>query len=325
MAPCPFCGSTLAPGPPWAPGEGHRLAYDPQQGRLWNVCPKCSRWTLTPLDARWETLEACEAMVRDRGRILLETAHLSLVRVEEGELIRVGRPPRGEFVDWRYGERLASGDANPGFWARLLARLPAPPVGGYDPYKGFDGAMRSAPWLASPFLEHASPLTYLFSQLPLAPACPSCGDPLALRPWDFQEVRFLFDGTASRILAFCAICHSQVDLELWEARPVLRIGLGLVTSPQTLRSNALRVAEDLDSMGGAHRFLRHLGSFQAQIGALDSRTRTGLIISLDEMAEMEALEAEWRRAEEMAAIMDGELSNVSGFERFREEILGPNG
>jgi hypothetical protein len=47
----------------------------------------------------------------------------------------------------------------------------------------------------------------------------------------------------------------------------------------------------------------------------------GLIISLDELAEMEALESEWKGAEEMAAIMDGELTEIPGFDEFRQEIL----
>jgi hypothetical protein len=49
--------------------------------------------------------------------------------------------------------------------------------------------------------------------------------------------------------------------------------------------------------------------------------RGALLIALDERAEAEALEAEWREAEEMAAIIDGELSQVPGFDAFRKEIL----
>ena len=40
------------------------------------------------------------------------------------------------------------------------------------------------------------------------------------------------------------------------------------------------------------------------------------------MAEAEALEAEWREAEELGAIMDGELTPVPGFEAFRRELRG---
>ncbi len=321
MASCPYCSSQLAPGPPWAPGDGHRLAYDPDKGRLWNVCSACSRWTLTPLESRWETLEACEEVVQKEGKVRFSTAHLSLVEVGEGELIRVGHPPRPESVDWRYGPR--SGRTGPvsSFWARLIAKLPSPPIGGYDPYKGFEGAMGSASWLASPFLENASPLTYLFSQVPLAPVCPACHGPLALKPWDFQRIEFLSLEESPGILASCALCRTEVTLELAEARPVLRVGLSLVTPPGALRGIAPDAAEGLDSLGGPLRFLQLLSSSRSLLGELDLSRKAGLIISLDEMAEMDALEAEWQKAEEMAFIMDGELSDISGFESFRREIL----
>ena len=51
-------------------------------------------------------------------------------------------------------------------------------------------------------------------------------------------------------------------------------------------------------------------------------TRAGLLIALDELAEADALEAEWRNAEELAAISDGELTSVPGFQEFRQKVLG---
>jgi len=317
---CPYCGSPLALGPPWAPGEGHRLAYDPHKGRLWNVCPGCSRWTLTPLDQRWETLEACEEAVEREGKVRFSTPHLSLVEIKAGELVRVGEPPRSEFVDWRYGEALSEARKGPGFWARLLARLPAPPVGGYDPYRGFEGAVRSEPWLASPFLESASALTYLYSQVPFAPACPACHGPLALRPWEFQDVQILAVGGGLGVLTRCALCETEVTLDLGEARPGLRLGLSLVTPAETLRVIASVVAKGLDTAGGPHALLEFLAKTSTTVGALTLPEKAGLIVSLDEIADMEALEGEWRQAEEMAAIMDGELSEVEGFQAFREEL-----
>ncbi len=272
------------------------------------------------MESRWETLEACEAVVQREGRVRLSTAHLSLVGLGEGSLIRVGRPPRSELVDWRYGPKLGEAGRYSSFWGRLFAKLPSPPVGGYDPYRGFEGAMRSAPWLASPFLDQASPLTYLFSQVPLAPVCPACQGPLALKPWDFQRIKFSSVERNPVILVSCALCQTEVTSGLAEARPVLRIGLSLVTPPAALRVIASGAAEGMDALGGPIEFLENLTSSRFLLGELDLSRRAGLIISLDEMAEMEALEAEWREAEEMASIMDGELSDVPGFESFRQEI-----
>jgi hypothetical protein len=253
--------------------------------------------------------------------VKLATEHLVLVEVEAGELIRVGAPPRLEFVDWRYGPKSALTRRRPGFWARLLSGLPAPPVGGYDPYKGFEGAVRSEPWFASPFLDQASLLTYLFSQVPLARRCPSCSAPLAINPWNFQTLKVVAGKALPRLLAYCALCETEVALSLSDARAALRIGLGLVTPPDRIRRVAASVASELQAMGGASPFLGALASAGASVGDLDVPSRTGLIMTLDELAEGEALESEWQRAEEMAAIMDGELTQIPGFETFRRKIL----
>ena len=321
MSHCAFCHASLSPGPPWAPGVGHRLAYDPNRGRLWTVCPECARWNLTPLEDRWETLEACERAVRDEGRSRLETPNLSLVEVKAGELIRVGAPPRHEFVDWRYGPRLSLPERKEGFWVRLLDRLPEPPPEGYDPYRGIHGVVDRAPWFGSPFLHAASSLSYLFSQLPLAPHCPSCSRPLALRPWDFQQVTLSVEGRRGGILAPCAFCGTTVTVSLQEARPVLRLALGLVTPPGILRGVSNDAALALDHAGGALGFIAGLSLDRPAMGELGIETRAGLLIALDEGAEADALEAEWREAEELAAIHDGELTEIPGFDSFRKSVL----
>jgi hypothetical protein len=81
---------------------GKRLAFDAEKGRLWAVCPRCGRWNLTPLEERWEAVEACER--RFRGTVLrTSTDNIGLTRLREGlDLIRVGRPLRPELASWRY-------------------------------------------------------------------------------------------------------------------------------------------------------------------------------------------------------------------------------
>ena len=44
---------------------GRRLAFDGSRGRLWVVCRRCERWNLSPLETRWEAIEACERAFRD--------------------------------------------------------------------------------------------------------------------------------------------------------------------------------------------------------------------------------------------------------------------
>src|SRR5687768_11001895 len=47
--------------------HGERVAYDPVRGRLWVICTRCRRWSLTPIEERWEALEELEKLVKDRA------------------------------------------------------------------------------------------------------------------------------------------------------------------------------------------------------------------------------------------------------------------
>ena len=84
---------------------GRRLAFHAARGRLWVVCTKCQRWNLTPLEERWEAVEDCERLFRETP-MRSSTENIGIARHREGlDLIRIGKPPRGEFAAWRYGDQ----------------------------------------------------------------------------------------------------------------------------------------------------------------------------------------------------------------------------
>lgn len=345
MRHCVFCNQPLEEGIPEAPAPGRRHAYDPGQGRLWEICPRCSRWNLVPMELRWETLEGWERAVRDEGRPILETERLALIRVGKGEVVRVSDPPLPEWGHWRYGDHLPRfRPGRMGLFERLLGGLPAPPLEGYDPYGlsgpmgGVGGSSGPSQWLASPFLDQATPLTLAFAAIPLAPDCPSCGIPLPLNPWEFQEITFrasldakgpddhrgppTLAGAPVGVEARCANCGERVILPLRSVRPALRLGLSIIDSGAKARGAGRPAGEALARVGGGVGLLRGLGSLGAPLGELGLVERVALGIALDSEAEAEALESEWREAEEIAAIMDQELTEVEGFVRFRNRILG---
>ncbi|MET0395351.1 MAG: hypothetical protein ABW277_00860 [Longimicrobiaceae bacterium] len=106
---CIFCHSPL--GANEAVEEfpvGRRLAFDAAKGRLWAVCRACGRWNLSPLEERWEAVEACERAFRGT-RVRVSTENVGLARLAEGtELVRIGRPLRPEFAAWRYGDQFGA-------------------------------------------------------------------------------------------------------------------------------------------------------------------------------------------------------------------------
>jgi hypothetical protein len=105
-ATCIYCHSPLGRNEAIEPFPvGRRLAFDSAHGRLWVVCPQCSRWNLTPLEERWEAIEECERRFRGT-KLRLSTDHIGLARLPEGvELIRVGEALRPELAAWRYVDR----------------------------------------------------------------------------------------------------------------------------------------------------------------------------------------------------------------------------
>lgn len=84
---------------------GRRLAFDGAVGRLWVVCRRCERWNLSPIETRWEAIEACERAF-SMTRMRVSTDNIGLARLPEGlELVRIGAPQRPEFAAWRYGDQ----------------------------------------------------------------------------------------------------------------------------------------------------------------------------------------------------------------------------
>ncbi len=97
----PLCGNEVLETFP----VGRRIAFDASRGRLWVVCRKCERWNLSPLEERWEAVEAAERIFRGT-RVRVSTDQIGLAKHPEGlELVRIGEPMRKEFAAWRYGDQ----------------------------------------------------------------------------------------------------------------------------------------------------------------------------------------------------------------------------
>lgn len=309
---CVYCDGTLE-------GRGARPAFDPWLGRLWRVCPSCGRWNVVPLEDRWETLEALERRVRDDGTSLLRTPHLDLIRTGGAEVIRVGRAPRPELAGWRYGEALPRPPSGRRGWLRrLLLALPSAPHG-FDTSEigSLNYPFETGRWFASPFIEDAPGLTALFSHVPLASRCPACARPLALAPWQFAAIRVVGSAGGPAVAAMCGACGTAVEVPLRDARPVLRLGLSLVNRRLGAAREVEQAAASVDAARGPEGLLNRLAATAAMVGESGPETRLALQIALDEAAESELLEAEWREGEELAALVDGVLTPSPALEALR--------
>lgn len=314
---CVFCGHDLS-------SLRARPAFDPWLGRLWRVCPRCRRWNVVPLEDRWEEMERYERAARDRGRTVLRTEHLDLVETGEGQLIRVGRAPRPELAGWRYGDLLPGpgGAGILGWLRRVVLGVPSSAFGYNAGYGvGFFEAAPTERWFASPFIDDAPTLSAAFLHVPLAESCPSCGRPLAVAPWSFQAIRLTGRPGAPEVAATCGLCGTGVSVAASDARPALRLGLAIVNRRLVERDAVESAARRLDRLEGAAGLLHRLSADELTLGEIPLLDRLALGMALDEQSEGELLEAEWREAEELAGIVDGQLTQVEGFAEFRRRVL----
>jgi hypothetical protein len=317
---------------------GRRLAFDAARGRLWVVCRRCERWNLTPLEERWETIEAAERLYADARR-RAASDEIGLARVREGvELVRIGRPLRPEFAAWRYGDQfgrrrrrqLALAGAGVGALAALVGGGIAAGVGVVS-FGGLAGQavqrlVRGSPNAVVARLDH----------LP--------NHPVVVTRRMLADTRILDDGGALGL-------EVQSGRGRWEFRgdAARRALAQLIPAVNRYGGSARDVQHavgELDAAGGSEAYLdrlrrraagtraaqRHTESSwwgkdevpQTGLYALRPHDRLAAEMAVHEEQERRAMEGElaeleqaWRRAEEIAAIADDLLLPSGVLDRLR--------
>jgi hypothetical protein len=118
-------------------------------------------------------------------------------------------------------------------------------------------------------------------------------------------------------IAECALCGRVGTVPFREARPALRTALAVVSRKHRSVPRVKSGVEPLDRSGSGEALIARLARRDTTLGSLSPRLRLSLWLGLDEWAEAESLEAEWRTAEELASIADSELTDIEGFAEFR--------
>lgn len=307
---------------------GRRLAFDAARGRLWVICVKCRNWNLSPLEQRWEAVEACERLYRETF-VRISTDNIGLATRQHGlDLVRVGKPLRPEFAAWRYGSRLRRRRLqNASAFARTALVN--------------SGAMAFGAMAAAVSVAHAvTGSTHVRDTL--------------LRSLEEAEARMHFDRTLAHIrtpdgalrqLRFSHVARLEIVThgvdDPWRLRvahadgvsdfdgaTAVQIAGNLLArlnhgggSASQIREATTRIAE----AGDAERFIRASGELRTtrrkrnsifwddSVGVLGltQTERVALEIAVHEDAERQAMQGEllaledaWRDAEEIAAIAD---------------------
>ncbi len=308
---CAFCNTPFdGDGGPSGLGVGRRLAFDEWRGRLWVVCPRCSRWNLTPFDDRLERIEAV-ARAAQSGRIAASTDQVALIRWERYDLVRVGKPLRVELATWRYGERLRNRQRER---MKVVVPLTVAAIGlGIAANVAAGGGFGVIVWNVHRAVDWVYLRIVGSRKISLieSPICSRCGSIMQLRARHVQHARVVPDAHADMgVLLSCPRCHQEgAQLTGIEAVQVLRQGLTYLNLVRGGRRRAEDAAREVDRVGGPDRLVRDIARRELPLRALRPERGLALEMAVDERAEVEELERQWREAEEIADIADGTLGS----------------
>src|SRR6058998_2198607 len=297
---CAFCNAKLdGDGGPSGLGVGRRIAFDEWKGRLWVICPKCARWNLTPLDDRLERIETVARAAHD-AKLLAATEQVALLRWQHYDFVRVGKPPRMELAPWRYGERLRARRQE-----RLKYVIPLTVAA-----VGLGVAANVADGLYVTIVGNRR------VSLVEPPICAHCGTVLDLRAKHVQHARVVPEARADvAVVVSCPHCHHEAAMLTGnDAQVVLRQGLSYLNTTRAGRRRAEEAAQVVDQAGGPDRLIRDVAKRELTLRSLRPERRLALEMAVDEQAEVQELEREWRDAEELADIADGTLSTDAQIE-----------
>ena len=320
---CLVCGSDFRPnGALEHLGRGRTLAFDPVRGRVWQVCRSCRRWSLLPMESRWEALEELEKVVVDQARLLSRTDNVALLRAGPIEIVRVGRAELREEAWWRYGREFRERREN----HRKLAVAGAAGAAGLIAGSAATGGMSFVgAWL---IWRHAPGLVTRGARWRRFGAaawrgqgrCIRCGRSLSrVRYRERERLVFTGDEESPGVIVACGACTGRGGaghrLSRREGDRVLRKVLAyhhFAGSTERRVEGAVRM---IDLVGGTDRLPAKVLGAGATFGSLSQTGQVALEIAVHEhreklllSMELAELEAHWRREEELAGIIDGELT-----------------
>ena len=296
---------------------GRRVAFDAARGRLWVVCRKCERWNLSPIEERWEAIEAAERIFRET-RMRVSTDQIGLARHREGlELVRIGTPQRPEFAAWRYGDQFGRRRKR-----ALLVGGAAAGVIGTVAIAGVATGIVSGALLA----QSGNFVNLWQNGRTLVRVRTEDGELLKLKRPDLQSARLRRDEEGDGFVLTLRKKKQQRFFRGAEAARIAGVMMPRVNATGARPAVVQQAVAELDSAGGPEAYMSNLlrnpprrshtrKQFlepQAfQLGKLAVPSRLALEMALHEEQERRALEGElkalelaWQEAEEVAAIAD---------------------
>jgi hypothetical protein len=309
---------------------GKRVAFDAQRGRLWAVCSSCQRWNLAPIEERWEALEDLERLTRDRGRLLSQTENIALIRTENIDIVHVGRAPLAEEAWWRYGRELRrrrtqNQIVNAAQWAAMIGLAFAAGFGG-GYFFGGNPLGKTIRWLRFGGTAWRGEAR-----------CRQCGNVLQAVSFAAGNHLRLTAATTDEKFAVelrCKKCgfhnarggYRFIDED---AQRLMRRVLAFYHYSGARDAVIKDAARNIEQAGSVEAFLKSLSHQQYRVrqGKENPVAGIALEIAVNDQAERDLLQLEladleshWREEEELAGIIDGELTHLPALEKLRLKL-----
>lgn len=302
--------------------DSKRIAFDPGRGRLWAVCDHCHRWNLCPLESRHEALYELERAARDRATPVAHTANVVLLQLDGAQLIRVGAADLTEQAWWRYGKELQRRKRS---FESATSRLTAYTFGAMQlvgEVMGMADRDVDITWDDTPIADILRWRRFGWAAWHGRTDCPYCGSTLRALRYDLSWWVYPLKADDGRLEVGvpCQRCDPWTPDNVYviqggQAETVLRRCLAyqnITGASERMIRDAARAIEDEGSAGA---FTERAADGRRCLWKMGSTGTIALEIALSEsverrMLEMEvrALEFFWRREEELARIIDEELT-----------------
>ena len=307
---------------------GTRIAYDPLAGRLWVVCGSCGRWNLCPIEAREAALYELERLVHDRGRPLAHTAHVSLFEADGLMVVRVGAAELVERAWWRYGRELRRRHLAVSSTRSAVAAYTLGAMASLGRMLGLTDPELSIDWEDTPVEDVLRWRRFGWAAWHGRETCPFCHSTLRALRYDLGWWVYPLRGPDGRLSVGvpCQRCDPWTPDKVYElhgdaAENVLRRLLAYQNIGGASERRIADAAREIERAGSVGAFTSGLTDRRTSLWKLGPVGTIGLEIALNEAAERRLLEMElrsveflWKREEELARIIDEELTPRGLFE-----------
>ena len=319
---CLFCSKRLARD---ADDNGfprvRATAYDVEKGRLWAICDHCRRWNLWPIEDRAEVIDAMERLAHDRGIAIASTDNITLLRAEDVGLVRVGRASLAERSWWRYGRELHRRK----LWHDTRVSRVSAYVYGALAYAGESVGLadvgQKIRWDEAGLTDILRWRRFGWAAWRGRLDCPNCGS--VRRALLYNNSAWIYPVASPEGLALSVPCprcdfwdpETGYRLEGEEAETTLRRVLACRHIRGASQDVVEAASDAIEDEGSTEGFIHRVADEATSLWRMDPVRSIGLEIAVNEAAERRVLaglakelEFVWKREEELAGIIDRELT-----------------